>query len=172
MDFNESRTTFSAVADQSEYLRGTNFPNVLIIDQVQYLHAGHLYRLERQSYEWYVEALVNQTAQVGPSNYYIWYDETLFLYPTPDVATSVTISGVHRLTPNPLVNTTDTNKWLEGSARQMIRARAKADIMVNRGHNPEMAQVMETVAQDYLTKLRTDRDRMSMVPHIKPFHQF
>ena len=176
-DFNESRTTFSSVALQAEYPRATFFPNVLTIDKIQYLFGGHLYRLERQSYEWYTEALVNQSAQVGPSNYYTWYDETLFLYPQPDSVTSVTISGVHKLitdgaSSTVFINSSDTNAWLQGQALQMIKARAKADIMINRGHNPQMAAAMDQVATDYQIKLRGDRDRISMATRIKAFHSF
>lgn len=171
-EFNESRTTFNTVALQAEYPRVGNWDNVLTFDEVQYLLGGHLYRLQRQNYEWYTEALVNQTAQVGPSNYYTIYDETMFLYPQPDQVTTVTVSGVHRLTPSPLTADGDTNAWLEGSALQMIRARAKADILINRFGNPQMAQAMDTVSSDYLTRLRGDRDRLLMTDAIRPFRQF
>lgn len=171
-EFNEDRTTFNTVALQAEYPKIGNWDNVLSFDEVQYLFAGHLYRLQRQSYEWYVEALVNQTAQTGPSNYYTLYEETLFFYPQPDSITTVTVSGIHRLTPNPLVNASDTNDFLVGSALQMIRARAKADILINRMYNVEMGTVMDGVANDYLTKLRGDRDRLVMTDSVRPFRQF
>jgi len=168
-EFNEDRTTFPTVALQAEYPKDpTNWPNVLIIDQVQYLFAGHLYQLVRQSYEWYVEAVVNQTAQTGPSNHYAIYEETMFLYPKPDVATTVTISGIHRLTPSPLVNDSDTNDWLIGNALQMIRARAKADILVNRQNNLQLAEAQQTVAENYFTELRSDADRLQMADTVKP----
>jgi len=167
--FNEGRdTSISTVVGQSEY----DLPStVLTVDQVQYLFAGHLYRLQRQTYEWYVEALVNQTAQVGPSNHYTIYERKLFLYPLPDLVTTVTLSGVIRQPNVPLTNDSDSNAWTN-EARQLIRARAKMDLFINRLYEPTLAQAQDAIAKDYETKLVADRDALRLIGHARPFRQF
>lgn len=168
LDFNENRTVAATVAEQAEYDQATYWPNVLVIDQIQYLQSGHQYRLTRQSYEWYLDVLVNQSAQVGPATNYAVYDKTIFLYPQPDEVTDLTISGLHRLTPSPLENDSDTNDWLTGTALQMIRARAKADLYANRLNNPQQAEFQNGVAEQYLEELRANADRLQMQDVVKP----
>lgn len=167
--FNEGLdTSLSTVVGQSEYALPSD---VLTVDQVQYLFAGHLYRLQRQSYEWYVEALVNQTAQVGPSNHYTIYERKLFLYPIPDLVTTLTISGIMRQANVPLTNDSDSNAWTN-EARQMIRARAKMDLFMNRLHEPTLAQAQDALAKDYELKLVADRNALRLMGHVRPFRQF
>ena len=167
--FNEGvDSSISTVVNQAEY----DLPaTMLTVDQAQYLHAGHVYRLQRQSYQWYIEALVNQTAQVGPSNYYIIYERKLFLYPFPDQVTTVTLSGVERQPNVPLVNDSDSNAWTN-EARQMIRARAKMDLFVNRLYEPTLAQAHDALAKDYEIKLMRDREGLRMIGVTRPFRQF
>ncbi len=169
--FNEGESTFNTVALQAEYDLTSDAPNALTFDNVQYLFAGHLYRLEQQPYEWYVEALVNQTAQTGPSNYFSIFQQRMYLYPQPDVATTVTISGVVRLTPSPLVDNADENAWTN-EARQMIRSKAKADLFGNRIYNMKLAATMLQAADSYLIQLRGDRDRFTMSDVSKPRSTF
>ncbi len=169
--FNEGESQFSTVALQGDYDLTTLAPEALTFDNVQYLFADHLYRLEQQSYEWYVEALVNQTAQTGPSNYYAIFDRKMYLYPQPDSVTTVTISGVKRLLPSPLVNDSDTNAWMN-QGRQLIRAKAKADLFGNRLYNMKLAATMLQAEQQFLILLRGDRDRFLMSDVVKPRSTF
>lgn len=176
-EFNEGRTTLTTVVDQAEYPKATYWPNVLILDQVQYLRGGNLYPLEPQSWEWYVHQVSLEASQSGPSTDFVIYDETLFLYTTPNEITTVTLSGVLRLLGSvsgtqELTADADTNAWLQGQALQMIKARAKADVYFNRKGNVEMGEACASVATDYLGKLRTDRDRQQMVPVVKPSRYF
>lgn len=167
-EFNEGLTNITTVIDQAEYDKATYWPNVLIIDQIQYLRGGNLYPLEPQSWEWYVHQVSLEASQTGPSTDYVVYDETLYFYTTPNEVTTVTVSGVHKLTPTTLAADSDTNAWLAGQALQMIKARAKADVYFNRMGNVEMGKACATIADDYLVKLRADRDRQQMVSAIKP----
>lgn len=176
-EFNEGTTDITTVIDQAEYDKATHWPNVLIFDQVQYLRAGHLYPLDRQSWEWYVNAVSLEASQTGPSSDFVIYDETLYLYTQPDEVTTVTISGVHRLLGSvsgtqELTADADTNAWLQGQALQMIKARAKADVYFNRMGNVEMAGTCADIAKDYLGKLRSDRDRQQMVQATRPARYF
>ena len=169
--FNESRTSFDTVAFQAEYDLLVDAPLVKNIDEAQYLHAGHLYRLVRQTYEWYVEALVNQTAQTGPSNMYIIYDRKLFLYPQPDQITEVTLSGVHRLAQVPLVDDGDDNAWTNDGA-QLIRSRAKADLFANYLYDGTAAGLMQATTMEYYQKLHRDSDRLRRKGTVQYFRQF
>ncbi|MGI9507168.1 MAG: hypothetical protein ACR2RE_29350 [Geminicoccaceae bacterium] len=169
--FNEDTTDFPTVALQAEYDLDTVAPNVLTIDQGQYLLAGHLYRLVRQTYEWYVEALVNQTAQTGPSNFYIVYGRKLFLYPQPDQITTVTLSGVHRELNVPLTADGDENGWTN-DARQMIRYAAAMDLYANRLKDPVAAQAMGILFDRQRKILLNKSERLRMKGQITPFRQF
>lgn len=161
-DFNEGvNTDLTTTASDPDYALPAE---MLIVDQVQYTHAARRYLLKRQTYEWYLEASDEQTARVGPATDYTIFARTLYLFPTPSASgDQITIHGVKRLANVPFTASGQSNAWTTNDdALQLIRARAKADILINRAWNPEMVAMYHATAKDFLKKLRGDRDRLRM----------
>ena len=171
--FNEGPlTTFSTAIGDPDYTKAANWPRVQEFDQVQALYSSRLYDLDEESYDWYVRAINDQTGITGPPKCYVVYGETLYIYPTPNLVTTITISGLHTLTPRPLSADSDTNAWLVGDAFQMIKARVKADLFSHRLYNKELLQLNAGIANDFLENLRGDRDRLTMTDVQKPATDF
>jgi hypothetical protein len=137
---------------------------MLIVDQVQYTHSARKYRLERETYEWYLDAADEQTARVGPANQFTIFANRLYLFPTPSATgDQITIHGVIRLANVPFTADGQSNAWTTNDdALQLIRARAKADILMNRLWNPEMGGVTHAMSKEFLKKLRGDSDRLRL----------
>lgn len=72
----------------------------------------------------------------------------LRLYPIPNAVYTINMDGYGRLTPNPLVQDTDTNNWLvEGE--MYIRALTKRNVLRDRVRDMKEAAVFDAVAEDY-----------------------
>jgi hypothetical protein len=138
---------------------------MLIVDQVQYTHSARKYRLERETYEWYLDAADEQTARVGPANQFTIFANRLYLFPTPSATgDQITIHGVIRLANVPFTADGQSNAWTTNDdALQLIRARAKADIYINRERNLELGGMYQAVAKEYKTKLVGDLGRLRML---------
>lgn len=164
--FNEGiDTTLNTVVNQPSYTLPTD---VLHIDQVVYVFSTYDYRLQWQTYEWYIEILGNQTSQVGPSQYYTIYGGLIYLYPTPNEITNVPISGILREANVPLVDDGDENGWTN-QAKQMIKARAKMDLFANRLYKADAALAEQTLADNYFKHLRRSVDRLRVMGTARPF---
>jgi hypothetical protein len=110
----------------------------LQIDEIQYLQGNADYYLTRWSWGDYRRAVSDRSAVQGPSTHYALHGGYLYFYPTPDSVTTITISGIVRLTPYPLTAASATNAWTE-VALPLIRAHAAWDLSINRLQNPDMA---------------------------------
>jgi hypothetical protein len=161
-DFNEGiNTDLTTTANDPDY---TLPSEMLIVDQVQYTHSARKYRLERETYEWYLDAADEQTARVGPATQFTIFGGLLYLFPTPSATgDQITIHGVKRLANVPFTSAGQSNAWTTNEdALQLIRARAKADILMNRLWNPEMGGMYHATSKEFLKKLRGDRDRLRL----------
>lgn len=84
---------------------------------------------------------------------YTFYSQRLRLYPIPDAARIIHISGVKKLAS--LSATTDTNSWMtDGEA--LIRSRAKAELYLHTIHKPEKAAVMNQAEMNALSELEAE----------------
>lgn len=164
--FNEGiNTDLNTVAGTPSYALPTD---ILHIDQVVYVFSTYDYRLQWQTYEWYIEILGNQTSQVGPSQYYTIYGGQIYLYPTPNEITNVPISGILRQPLTPLTADGDSNAWTN-DAKQLIKARAKMDLFANRLYKADAAQAQQVLADDYFKHLRRASDRLRVMGTARPF---
>jgi hypothetical protein len=172
-DYEEERFTFTegintdlnTVVNQPSYALPTD---ILAIDQVVYVFSTYDYRLQWQTYEWYIEILGNQTSQVGPSQYYTIYAGDIYLYPTPNEVTNVPISGILRQPLTPLTADGDSNGWTN-EAKQMIRAYAKMDLFANRLYKADAAQAQKLLGDDQFKHLRRSINRLRVMGTARPF---
>ena len=125
---------------------------VIELDSVQYLHAGNQYHLRLWHWQDYMRAVSDTSAVQGSPLYYTIHGQSIHLYPSPDEATTVTLSGLIKLDPTPLAVLTATNGWTNRGAA-LIRARAAWDVALNILGNPDLAQTFAAAEQSALSSL-------------------
>jgi hypothetical protein len=132
--------------------------SIIELDSVQYLHASNQYYLRNWHWQDYMRAVSDTSAVQGSPLYYTIHGGSIHLYPSPDEATTVTLSGLIHLDPTPLVILSSTNAWTNRAAA-LIRARAAWDISLAILGNPDLASVFaaaEAPALASLTKQAQD----------------
>lgn len=119
-------TAVSTVAAQN-YVSDAVISTMAVIDKVQITVGSSKYTLFPVPYdEWAVEAATSTSS--GQPTEYTYYQDRLYLFPTPGSNYVLTISGVQRLTT--LSADGDANGFTN-YCEELIRQRAKADIRCN-----------------------------------------
>lgn len=145
--FNEMHVSFLTVAAQEYY------PDLGLVelDAVWYTAGPTRYDVDVVS-QLEMDALSFSTATGGPLQSISRYGGQLRLYPIPSGVVTVYVDGYGKLLPNPLVDDTDTNAWLD-DAEQYIRALGKRNLLRDVVRDYGEARVLEAVAEDYEQKL-------------------
>lgn len=124
--FMETIDASVATVAAQNYVTDAIISSMNFIDKVQITVGSSKYTLTRVPYdEWAVEAA--QTTSGQPTEYTYWQDR-LYLYPTPGSIYTLTISGVQRLAT--LSGDSDANGFTN-YCEEVIRQRAEADIRCN-----------------------------------------
>lgn len=171
--FSESRsTTWNTVALQEFYTSAddADIPRVIEIDALTITISGNRYPLNSRDYD-HIEHLAMTTTSTGQPQDYCYYAQQIRLYPIPDNAYTLRLSGIFPQTPlaESISLSTDTNAWFrirDGEA--LIRARAEWDILTNRVNDPERAAILQAVEGEALAALRSKRDRQLRTGHVRP----
>lgn len=111
---------------------------VLELDEVQYLQDNDQYYLKLWHWRDYMRAISDTASIQGPPSYYAVHGGYLHFYPTPERVTTITLSGLVRLSPYPLTSVGSANGWTTGGL-PLIRAHAAWDLSLNRMANPDLA---------------------------------
>lgn len=111
-----------------------------------------LYTVDPISYQEYV-SYAGAGASSGQPNQYAYYQDRLYLYPTPGSIYDLTVSYVKRLT---TLTGSASNGWTN-YAEPLIRNRAKWDIFLNYLYMPTLAQAAKAQELDALTELDMER---------------
>lgn len=118
--------TVSTTAAQN-YVTNAVITTMATIDKVQITVGSSKYTLFPVSYEeWALEAAASSTS--GQPTEYTYYQDRLYLFPTPGSTYTLTISGVQRLT---TLSADADNNGFTNYCEELIRQRAKADIRCN-----------------------------------------
>ena len=153
--FNESRSfTFPTVAAQEFYTSSDNadIPNLLAIDTVQIaITSTDKYLLQRVSYEQMEAISSNGTVDQGQPTWFCYYNKQIRLYPIPDAAYTIRVSGHWAL--SDLSATTDTNNWMT-DAEILIRSRAKRELFTHVIRDVEGVAAMVQAENEELRALR------------------
>lgn len=153
--FNESRSfTFSTVAAQEFYTSSDNsdIPNLLAIDTVQIaITSTDKYLLQRVPYEQIEAISSNGTVDQGQPTWFAYYNKQIRLYPIPDAAYTIRVSGHWALTDLSL--TTDTNNWMT-DGEILIRSRAKRELYTHVIRDLDGAAAMAQAENAELSALR------------------
>jgi len=167
--FNEARSlTFNTVDGQEFYTSAdsSDIPNLLYIDNVRLTVSGSdKIDLERAQYSELEYFSSNTTPDEGLPTSYAYYGKQLRLYPIPDAAYAVRVSGVFAL--SDLSATGDTNAWMT-DAEALIRSRAKRELLTHVIRDAEGAAAMAQAEAEELQSLIQETNARSSTGSIVP----
>lgn len=166
--FNELRQTsaFTTVQGQEFY---TSADSALIasmkqLDAVTITVSGNRYPLTKRTYG-LLEALSSTTTSRGQPCDYAIYGEGLRLWPIPDGAYAVALSGLRQFTA--LSGDTDENPWTT-EAFELIRAQAKEDLNLNVLKDDAEATRASVQVAKQLKRLREETSRRLATSTLRP----
>ena len=160
--FNETRMiTFNTVAGQEFYGAAADprIPNLIQIDYVQGSQNSRPMSLDMVSAE-YLDYSTGVPAS-GPPSLYSYYEGTLRVYPTPNMAYPIRIAALVRVDP-PIDLGDATNPWMN-DAEELIRSRAKRNLYLHSLGDQGMAAGMKAAEDEAMDALiRETASRMQV----------
>lgn len=123
--FNEKVATTTTTASSQWVTQPTD---MVELDTLAITNGSYKYTLNPRTYNYLEEIDNGNGTYTGAPEDYAVYQEQYRLYPVPDATYTLTQSYIYRL--SDLSATADTNAWVT-VGEQLIRYRAKADLMVN-----------------------------------------
>lgn len=125
--FNEVIDTSLTMTIGQNYLSGSVISSMAVIDKVQITVGTAKYDLLAIPYDEWADKAATSTTSGQPTEF-SYYQDRVYLFPTPGTAYAVTLSGVQR--PTTLSGDGDTNGFTN-YCEELIRQRAKADLRIN-----------------------------------------
>ena len=150
--FNETRQTIDTVDGKEYYGLPTNFQG---LNTLTLTTNSYTYLLQPRTFEWIEEHQTNDNYKSRPTDWAI-FAQQLRLFPIPNDSYRIEMSGIKRF--DELSATSDTNAFMV-DGEEVIRYRAKKDVLINIIQGPESiqaAQAMSMMEQDSLTRLREE----------------
>ena len=154
--FNETRSlTFNTVANQDFYGASAEprIPNLLEIDYVQATQNTRPMPLRMVSAK--TMDLWSGTPASGPPSDFSYFEGQLRLYPMPDQAYPVRVSGLIRVDPPTDAGGDQTNPWMN-DGEELIRSRAKRNLYLHYLGDQEMGAVMKAAEDEALISLKSE----------------
>lgn len=122
--FNEVRKTLSTSDGDFDYTTA----EFSFLDKLAEIHTAKItvgtnqYHLMEMDWTTF-DALRSSTTTEGDPTVFSYYGQVFYVYPTPNTARDIVISGVEKLPAASLSATTDTNYWMT-DGEELIRSRA------------------------------------------------
>jgi hypothetical protein len=158
--FNENQFTLSTSISQEYYgsADNSNIPGLSNIDSVRITVGTTHYTLEKRDFA-YIDEVSSSTNTPGDPTDYTYYRQQLRLYPIPNAARVIVVSGTTRQAT--LSATTDTNCWTT-DGEELIRSRATWYLYKNVIKDREQAEDWKETELEALATLRgDDAERLS-----------
>jgi len=157
--FNERRdVTFPTVASQDFYTSAdsASIPLLIKLDYANVYVGGTAYTLVPQSPA-AMEELSDSATNTGQPSEYVWYGDSLRLYPVPDDVYTIRLAGVF-IAAAPATDDEADNPWMT-KAERLIRSRAKLELAIHVLQDQELAAAMGEATRDAWDdlKIRTNR---------------
>jgi len=159
--FNETRgLTFSTVAAQ-EFYDSDNDASIGLIQKIDHVHVNvgdipHVLLYERPGI---LESLSFNGSQQGFPWVYTFFDEFIRLYPIPDQAYTVRVTGTQKIAA-PASDDETGNRWMV-DAERLIRARAKNELALHVLKDTELAATMAVAVKEAEQQLRDRTNQMT-----------
>jgi hypothetical protein len=163
--FNEaSMVEILTVTGQRYYPLPTNFASVL--DVLSTL-GNYTYRLEPRT-EQYLDQVDwgNDFWSGYPTDYSFWNGQ-IRLFPPPQGGLPITVKGTVILSPQPLVNDTDSNAWLS-SAEELIRTRAVRQLYGRYIRDPQQYGLYTLLEKEALQNLHEKNVGQTGIGWVRP----
>lgn len=159
---NERRWTLVTAAGTKFYGTSTPAPgalptDLLEIDSITVTANARIYQLDRMSYTDMDAIDAGTTPLAGYPRLWSWFAGQLRLYPTPNAAYTLTISGQCSLTE--LSADSDSNFWTN-EAEELIRCRAKRDLCAHVLMDEQQAIRMDGLARDAYRDLKASANKL------------
>ncbi len=160
--WNERRWTLTTIAGQKFYGPTTPSPgtlpsDIMEIDSITLTANSRIYQLDAMSYTDMDAIDAGTTPLAGYPRLWSWYADQLRLYPTPNQAYVLTISGQY-FYPD-LSADTDSTPWTN-QAEELIRCRAKRDIYAHVMLDDANAIRMDGLEQRALRSLKAQTNKL------------
>lgn len=157
--FNESReNTFETVTDQQNY-GASDAAFIGLISKIDYVFIlidGQPFELLPDTMR-EIEDVAAAPDFTGQPGWYAWYDEQIWLYPTPPQAWTIRVGAVIEQA-EPASDAETGNPWMT-KAERLIRSRAKYEIYTHVLRNMEEASVMAAAVTEALEQLNVRTTR-------------
>jgi len=165
--FNEGRaTTFNTVASQSDYVFGTDISEVFYtVDGAWVTFGTSILEVRKCDYR-DLETLLDGNGSESVPTLCAYVDNTLRLYPVPDIAYSVRVTG-HEKIDAPASDAEADNPWMV-EAYDLIKARAMAKLFAERYRDAEGAAIQRAVEGDALSELRASTNAKTGTGSFRP----
>lgn len=163
--FNETTGTVATVASTQAYGTAQSLPtDILAIDTVKItISSTDKPVLTPRTYQWLQDT--DQNAITGQPTDWAWYKSSLYLYPTPNAAWTVTLSYMKSY--SELSADADTNDWTT-SAEDLIEARARWWLYSRVIMDYDAANVAKSEENDVLYAMRVKTGSLLSTNYIRP----
>lgn len=162
--FNETTGTFNTADGTEYYAVVTTVPDFVEIDSMVITVNGNKYPLVQRDMD-YIDAVSGNTSLKGVPTDYCYYKESIRLYPIPNGVYTITMAYVKKFAD--LSATADTNAFMT-TGEQLIRSRAKADLMTNYLMDYQGAGFMKRLEQEAYDNLLSESAMKLSTGCIKP----
>ena len=165
--FNERRdVTFPTVALQEFYTSAdsASIPLLIKLDYANVYVGGTAYTLVPQSAAT-MEELSDSSTNTGQPSEYVWYGESLRLYPVPDGVYTIRLAGVF-VAAAPAADDEASNPWMT-KAERLIRSRAKLELAIHVLQDQMLAAAMGEAVRDAWDDLKTRTNRLTGTSRIR-----
>jgi hypothetical protein len=160
--WNEKRWTLTTIAGAKYYGTSTPAPgtlpsDIMEIDSITVTANSRIYQLDSRSYTDMDAIDAGTTPLAGYPRLWSWYADQIRLYPTPNQAYVLTISGQY--TYPALSASTDESPWTN-QAEELIRCRAKRDLYAHVLMDDEQAIRMDGLEARALRSLKAQTNKL------------
>lgn len=167
--FNEKQWTLTTISGEKYYgvdtpSPGTLSADLLEVDSITVTANARIYQLDKASYIEMDSIDAGTTPLAGYPRLWAWYAGKLRLYPTPNDAYVLTISGQAKL--DTLSAPSDENAWTN-VAENLIRCHAKREIAAHVTYDDQMAARMDGLASRAFADLKAQTNKLISSGKIK-----
>lgn len=162
-----SAVTFSTVAAQSLYTSSdsASIPLFFEIDDV-FVTVGGMRRDLVRCDASELEELIDSSASSGQPSDWAWINQSIRLYPIPDIAYTITMLGAIKKAA-PATDGETGNVWMT-EAFELLRSHAKLLLAVHVISDTGLAQLMADAAQGAKSRLEAETSKKRALGRIKP----
>jgi hypothetical protein len=112
-----------------------------------------------------MEELSDSSTNTGQPSEYVWYGESLRLYPVPDDVYTIRLAGVF-VAAAPAADDEASNPWMT-KAERLIRSRAKLELALHVLRDQELSAAMGEAVRDAWDDLKTSTNRLTGTGRIR-----